>query len=1054
MPTGAVVEMAMDEYLKGVVPHEVPPSWPRESLRAQAVAARSYASTRFAHGDQGADVCTTTHCQVWRPTHYDTTDRAVNDTHGVVARYNGAIIYAFFFGHCDGHTRNSQDVWGGYLPYCQGVVCPCGFTTMWGHGVGMCQEGARVLAQQGHSFQSILQHYYLGVQVPSRSPGRLVNATLSPLEGDTNTLFTYEARYRSILADVPAAAHVIIDGRSHGLLRVPDTSGGDWIYRLTTRLPQGQHTFRFFFDDGYDQVSTVPPVAGAYDGPTVVAADPAQPAPTPGPGPLEGARVQTLVHSTAEDWADGTFSGIVATPQGDGALTLASGMTQGTYTSAALLAPWPYTGVGFLWQTGQPAGVSLALRTSVDGVAWSPWQPRPATEDGPQRHGLVSADLWFAPGAYVQYRVTLSGASTVLESLRLVFVAAEDAAPATRGSVIITRQQWGADEAVMTWPAAYRAPQTIILHHTGSAPDETAGPAAMRVLYAYDTIARERGDLGYNFVIDAQGRIYEGRAGGPGAVGAHAGRFDWGSIGIALMGDFSAQPPTAAARGALTDLMAQLCREQGLDPLGQSTLVDKPTPNITTHRALAGTVCPGGQLEALLPTLRQETLAKLQAAPPTLELIAPQPGQAVSGVFQPDLAVTGVITRVAYYVDDVLRATEATLPGGWRWNTTLEADGPYTLRIVAANALGEQSVQAQVQVDNTAPTGAISVPAWVNNEQVPFSVADSDATHVQFSNAWRWEGEALPHAAGTGLAVADAQAANGLAWLGRGGVDAPGAWYGPYTCALPGGRAYTVVHRLKVSANDADVGLATLDVADDQGRRIFGERPLSALDFARVGAYQDVALALPYTDQAPTCAIPGAEDGLEFRVWFSGAGDLYWDRVTVFGALEPLTVPITWLVPSVEGEQIVIVRLLDAAGNATEREVLVRLDLTSPIWATSGDNAACATDALSGPDGATAEWALSHDGGQTWSGWQPVAQVTYPEPGRACLAVTPTGGTHLRFRIADMAGNSSISAPQPAVWATPGPSPTPTLTLTPTSTPSPRPTLPRRLELPLVLRGD
>jgi hypothetical protein len=124
MPTGAVVEMAMDEYLKGVVPHEVPPSWPRESLRAQAVAARSYASTRFAHGDQGADVCTTTHCQVWRPTHYDTTDRAVNDTHGVVARYNGAIIYAFFFGHCDGHTRNSQDVWGGYLPYCQGGGLP------------------------------------------------------------------------------------------------------------------------------------------------------------------------------------------------------------------------------------------------------------------------------------------------------------------------------------------------------------------------------------------------------------------------------------------------------------------------------------------------------------------------------------------------------------------------------------------------------------------------------------------------------------------------------------------------------------------------------------------------------------------------------------------------------------------------------------------------------------------------------------------------------------------------------------------------------------------
>ena len=86
MTDGYAVTMTLDEYLKGVVPHEMPPSWPLEALKAQAVAARSYAATSRRHADANpeadADVCTTTHCQVWSPIHYDTTDRAVEATSG------------------------------------------------------------------------------------------------------------------------------------------------------------------------------------------------------------------------------------------------------------------------------------------------------------------------------------------------------------------------------------------------------------------------------------------------------------------------------------------------------------------------------------------------------------------------------------------------------------------------------------------------------------------------------------------------------------------------------------------------------------------------------------------------------------------------------------------------------------------------------------------------------------------------------------------------------------------------------------------------------------
>lgn len=170
MPDGTVQTMDMDEYLKGVVPAEVGASWPYDALCAQAVAARSYAATSYRHPEQEANVCTTTHCQAWGLARDERTDIAVESTHNVAALSKGEIISAYYFGHCDGHTRSSQSVWGGYLPYCQSVSCPCGNTELFGHGVGMCQEGVKVLAAAGWDYRDILSHYYTGVEVTSTDP--------------------------------------------------------------------------------------------------------------------------------------------------------------------------------------------------------------------------------------------------------------------------------------------------------------------------------------------------------------------------------------------------------------------------------------------------------------------------------------------------------------------------------------------------------------------------------------------------------------------------------------------------------------------------------------------------------------------------------------------------------------------------------------------------------------------------------------------------------------------------------------------------------------------
>jgi len=173
MPEGSVVQMDMDEYLKGVVPSEIGSDSPFDAQAAQAVAARCYAATAHRHSDVGADVCTTTHCQAWSSKHYQSTDVAVEATHGVAALYQGEIIAAYYFGHCNGHTKNVEDEWGSYLPYCRSVSCPCGNTTYYGHGVGMCQEGAIVLAKNGWGYADILKHYYTGVEVESTEQASL-----------------------------------------------------------------------------------------------------------------------------------------------------------------------------------------------------------------------------------------------------------------------------------------------------------------------------------------------------------------------------------------------------------------------------------------------------------------------------------------------------------------------------------------------------------------------------------------------------------------------------------------------------------------------------------------------------------------------------------------------------------------------------------------------------------------------------------------------------------------------------------------------------------------
>ena len=123
----AVNSLNIEDYLRGVVPSEMPASWPFEALKAQAVAARNYALQQ-AEVTRGKtfNVFSDQHSQVYGGYDAETaaTDRAVEETRGMVMLSRGSLIDAFFHSCSGGHTENSEDVWRVPLPYIRSKADP------------------------------------------------------------------------------------------------------------------------------------------------------------------------------------------------------------------------------------------------------------------------------------------------------------------------------------------------------------------------------------------------------------------------------------------------------------------------------------------------------------------------------------------------------------------------------------------------------------------------------------------------------------------------------------------------------------------------------------------------------------------------------------------------------------------------------------------------------------------------------------------------------------------------------------------------------------------
>jgi hypothetical protein len=221
-------------------------------------------------------------------------------------------------------------------------------------------------------------------------------------------------------------------------------------------------------------------------------------------------------------------------------------------------------------------------------------------------------------------------------------------APVTRAAVAaaassptyVSRAAWGADESLRfdssgheNWPAEYFPVQKLTVHHTATANGDPDPAATVRAIYRYHAIDRGWGDIGYQFLIDESGRVYEGRhtdddpstpmafdATGRGVVGAHVAGWNSGNIGISLLGTLTDRRPTAAAQRAVEQVLATLAARTGISPTGSGMYTNPVNgltwtgPNIPGHRDFAATECPGGSTYALLPTIRQRVAARESGA--------------------------------------------------------------------------------------------------------------------------------------------------------------------------------------------------------------------------------------------------------------------------------------------------------------------------------------------------------------------------------------------------------------------------------------------------------
>jgi hypothetical protein len=320
---------------------------------------------------------------------------------------------------------------------------------------------------------------------------------------------------------------------------------------------------------------------------------------------------------------------------------LMTGKQADTATSAPLVAHLKaavsggFSLVGVTWRHGSAAAGVLDVRVRTRSArGWSSWTsleadpeegPSPA-EDSSVRDGTApvyvgSADrvevaVYAADGSRPQ-QLQVDAIDPGSSSYDATAVAASSGSQQSSHDGfpgmprVITRRQWGADESLgdRCWSPRYGSQfKAIFVHHTAGSNTYSRSESAsvVRGIYAYHTESRGWCDIGYNFLVDRYGNIYEGRDGGVRRAvrGAHAGDYNVNSTGISLMGMFENVSPTTAMKKALVRLVAWRLGTAYHGGYGHASIQGKRFARISGHRDAMSTACPGQRAYDWLPRMR------------------------------------------------------------------------------------------------------------------------------------------------------------------------------------------------------------------------------------------------------------------------------------------------------------------------------------------------------------------------------------------------------------------------------------------------------------------
>jgi N-acetylmuramoyl-L-alanine amidase-like protein len=183
---------------------------------------------------------------------------------------------------------------------------------------------------------------------------------------------------------------------------------------------------------------------------------------------------------------------------------------------------------------------------------------------------------------------------------------------------VVTRIEWECPDGEITTHGdlRYTTVTHLIVHHTamGVEKPDSDWPELVRSIWRFHVLERGWADIAYNYLIDPNGEIYEGRAGGDNVIGAHFSGVNAGTMAVALLGDFSNEPPTADALNSLKEILAWKCDQRDLDPESESPHDASQfiLNTISGHRdGPKPTECPGEALYIMLPSIRAEVKSLL-----------------------------------------------------------------------------------------------------------------------------------------------------------------------------------------------------------------------------------------------------------------------------------------------------------------------------------------------------------------------------------------------------------------------------------------------------------